>query len=166
MYWSVLGSSFTLTETKQHEDERTTQARPGIKRVFCSVNSSAGVTAVWIYCPPFKAETAKQNICGGHELETTGTDVTVTHSLSPANFNWTFIFGRSCATLRDPAPSPPPPPEAGKLRPTHDCNLPEGIIGQCFLKCDSRLSGDPGMIKSLSVFYCKHLNYKNYQKRH
>lgn len=81
-----------------------------------------------------------------------------------------------CATFRDPTPPSPPPPEAGKLRPTHDCNLPEGIIGHCFLKCDSRLSGDPGMIKSLSetitvstlsligVFYCKHLNYENYQK--
>lgn len=98
---SVLGSSFTPTEIKLHADERTMQARPGIKRVFCSINPSAGVTAVWIYCPPFKTEAAKQNICGD-ELETRGTDVTVTHSPSPANFNWTFIFGTS-VTLRDPA---------------------------------------------------------------
>lgn len=164
---SVLGSSFTPTEIKLHADERTMQARPGIKRVFCSINPSAGVTAAWIYCPPFKTEAAKQNICGD-ELERTSQSLIprVQQTLTGHLFLGLVLHSETLPV--------PLPPETSKLGPTHDYNLPEGFIGQCFLKCDSCLN--PGMIKSLSeaitistlsfigVFHFKHLNYENYQE--
>lgn len=136
MYRNFLEPSFTLTVYRRKNNSRHS---PG-EGLFSVV-----LILQWSHPCEFTAhpsgQRSKQEIWGD-ELEPTGTGSTITHSLSRVNFNWALIWGtRLCYTQ-----TPPPSPEACKLRPIHDCDLPEGMMGQHFLKCDGCLSGDPGMI--------------------